>query len=86
MVKSSSMRAVKTTAKTTKKNEKKPKEKTSLKIIVHKEKPAAESPVKPAKRVADISAREILKELKNIEKLIRERQPKNAIKPENRKG
>ena len=68
------------------KNENKQKEKTSLKIIVHKDKVAAVSPVKPAEKLADVTARQILKELKDIEKLIREKHSGSAIRPENQEG
>jgi hypothetical protein len=82
VMKSSGTSSVKSTKNTTKKDRKKPSSKTHPDTKPHDNKAAdklpadkAELPTDPAESLPDISVREILDELEEIEKLIRERQP-----------
>ena len=75
-VKTPGTKAVKASEKTNNKNGNDPKA-TNPKMITRKDKAGA---------LPDIPAREILKELKDIEKLIRERRPGSAPRPESQEG
>jgi hypothetical protein len=79
-VKSSEIRAVKSTKNTTKKDRKRPSSKTHPDTKLHDNKAAgklsadkAKLPTDPTESLPDISVREILNELDEIEKLIHER-------------
>lgn len=84
--KSSTIRAIKSDDIIVRRNGRNPKAQNRLKIIAHKVNAAAESPENRTEDLADLSAREILNELKYIEKLIRERYYGSAIRHENQKG
>ena len=85
-VKPSNKRVVKLVNKSSGKTGKQPKEKTKQNMELRTGKTVAVLPTNPTEAIPDISAREILKELKGIEKLIWERQTESAPKAEKRKG
>ena len=85
-VKPSVKKATKAAKEVSKKIGKQPKVKTGPNITLRADKVEVDATTNPAAAIPDISARELLKELKDIEKLIRERPLESAPKAETRKG